>query len=137
MSQENVEIVRQVIDANRSDDLDAAIETALALWDPTAEFTSVMAAVEPETYRGHDGLRRYFGDLSDAWKEWSMVAEEVLAVGPDTVLATLRTRLIGKRSGVAVEATRALVCVLSEGKIVRGHTYASRGEALEAVGLQE
>ncbi len=38
MSQENVDIVRQVIESNRSDDIDARIEAVLALWDPSCEY---------------------------------------------------------------------------------------------------
>jgi hypothetical protein len=55
MSSENVQVVRRLITANRSDDLELAIDTAVALCDPGVEFTSVMAAVEPETYQGHQG----------------------------------------------------------------------------------
>ena len=39
MSQENVEVVRRVIEANRSDDTEAGIETILALSDPDVEFS--------------------------------------------------------------------------------------------------
>jgi ketosteroid isomerase-like protein len=137
MSRENVEIVRQVIHANRSDDLEPAIETAVALSDPSIEFTSVTAAVAPETYRGHDGIRRYFHDLAESWQEWRNEAEEVFDVGPDTVFATMRSRVVGKDSGAVVETRRGTVWVLSGGKISRGRVYATREEALEAVGLSE
>jgi ketosteroid isomerase-like protein len=142
MSRENVDIVREAIESHRSDYLDAddreaRIEAVLALWDPTCEFTSVMAAVEPDTYRGHDGLRRYLNDLADSWEEWQNEVEEIFDVGSDTVFATIRSRVIGKGSGATAESQRAAVFVLSKGKIVRGRTFPSRTEALEAVGLRE
>jgi ketosteroid isomerase-like protein len=137
MSRENVEVVRQVIESNRSDDLEARIEADLALWDQSCEYTRVTAAVDPQTYRGHDGIRRYISDMADSWAEWRSEAEDVFEVGPDTVVATIRSRLIGKDSGVPVEARLAVVCVLSEGKVLRAQTYASREEALEAVGPSE
>jgi hypothetical protein len=56
MPSENVEVVRHLVEANRSGDLESAIETALALTDPRIEFQSVMAAVKPETYRGHRAM---------------------------------------------------------------------------------
>jgi hypothetical protein len=59
VSQENSEVVRQVVEWTHSDDIDDRMDRGLALWDPNCEFTSVMAEVEPQTYRGHDGLRRY------------------------------------------------------------------------------
>ncbi|MBA2763668.1 MAG: nuclear transport factor 2 family protein [Thermoleophilaceae bacterium] len=139
MSQENVEIVRQVVEANRSDDLvEARIEADIvALWDPSCEWTRVTAAVDPQIYRGHDGLRRYFSDMADSWAEWRNELEEVFEVGTDTVVAVVRSRLTGKASGVPIEAGLAVVFVLSQGKVLRGQAYPSRQEALEAVGLSE
>jgi ketosteroid isomerase-like protein len=142
MSQENVDVVREAIESHRSDyleadDREARIEAVLGLWDPSCEFTSVMAAVEPNTYRGHDGLRRYLNDLADSWEEWQNEVEEIFDVGSDTVFATIRSRVIGKGSGATAESQRAAVFVLSKGKIVRGRTFPSRTEALEAVGLRE
>jgi ketosteroid isomerase-like protein len=137
MSRENVEIVRQAIEANRSDDLEARIEAVLALWDPSCEYTRVTAAVDPQTYHGHNGIRRYISDMTDSWAEWRSEAEDVFEVVPDTVFATFRFRAIGKDSGVPVEARLGVVCVLSDGKLLRGHTYPSREQALEAAGLSE
>jgi ketosteroid isomerase-like protein len=137
MSRENVEIVRQAIEAHRSDDFKAAREVFLALWDPSCEYARVTAAVEPQTYRGHDGIRRYLGDMADDWDQWRAEAGEILEVSQDMVVATVRFHAMGKDSGAPVEARLAVVFVLSKGKILRGHTYPSREAALEAVGLSE
>jgi ketosteroid isomerase-like protein len=95
---------------------------------------SVMAAVKPEIYRGHDGLRRYLDELSDAWEEWQMEVEDTVDVSSSVVIATFLSHLVGKGSGVTVEARRAMVAELSHGKILRARVYASREEAIEAVG---
>jgi ketosteroid isomerase-like protein len=142
MSRENVEIVREAAEANRSADLDARDEEdraarRVALWDPDCEYTSVMAALEPATYHGHDGIRRYLSDLAKRWAEWRTEPEEVFDIDPDTVFATLRFRAVGKDSGVPVEALLGSVFVLRDGKLLRGRTYPSREEALEAAELSE
>ncbi len=54
MSQENVELTRQVMDAFTRRDLDAY----LALTDPKVEFTPYEVAVQGRPYRGHNGIRR-------------------------------------------------------------------------------
>jgi ketosteroid isomerase-like protein len=136
MSQENVEIVRRVLEANRSEGLDA-LEELLPFADPNCEYTSIVAGVEPKVYRGRDGLRRYHSDLAEAFDEWRNEVEEVFDLTPDTVYATIRSRVVGKGSGVAVEAQLAVIFVFSGGKIVRGGTYPSREAALEAAGLRE
>ncbi len=137
MSQENVEIVRRLLEAHRSEDIDAGVETFVALSDPTVEFTSIMAAVAPVTYRGHDGIRRYLRELATSWSEWRMEPEEVFELGNGSVFAAFRSHLVGEQSGAAVEAERAGVFVLFDGKIVSGRIYPTREQALEAAGLPE
>ena len=136
MSQENVEIVRQFIEAARSGDVQAT-EAFVAVSDPSIEHTRLPAASGPETYSGHDGVRRWFTDMADLWREWRNEIEELAEVAPDTVAARVRFIAVGRESGVPVEAHLGLVCVLSEGKILRSRTYASGEEALEAVGPSE
>jgi ketosteroid isomerase-like protein len=136
MPQVNVEVVRRILEANRSDGVEAAIETAIALSDPSVEFTPVMAAVEPQTYRGHDSVPRYFRDMAESWQAWHNEVEEVIQVGPGTVLATFRSHLVGRDSGVTVEARRTGVFELSDGKMLRGRIYPDREAALEALGLR-
>jgi len=137
MSREKGTLVRQLIERARADADDAEIEEVLALCDPQCEMTSLLAGIERQTYRGHDGLRSYFGDMSDAWSEWSNEVEEVLDAGPDAVVVTFRCRLVGKDSGVVLEAQLGGVGVVSEGRLLRFRTYPSPAEAFEAVGLRE
>lgn len=129
---ENVEIVRRFVEAARSGDADA-IEAFLAVSDPSIEHTRLSAASGPETYRGHDGVRRWFTDMADLWRDWRNEIEELVAAGPDTVAARVRFIAVGRDSGVPVEARLGLVCVLSKGRILRSRTYASGEAALEAV----
>jgi ketosteroid isomerase-like protein len=136
MSQENVEVVRQFIEAARSGDA-AAIEAFVEVSDPRIEHTRLPAASGPETYSGHDGARRWFSDMTDLWREWRNEIEELVDVSPDTVVARMRFIAVGRESGAPVEARLGLVCVLSEGKIRRSRTYSSGEAALEAVGLSE
>jgi ketosteroid isomerase-like protein len=133
MSRENVEVVRRLIEAAHSGDVDA-IEAFVAVSDPSIEHTRLPAASGPETYLGHDGARRWFTDMADIWREWRNEIEELVEVGPDTVAARVRFIGVGKDSGVPVEARLGLVCVLSEGKVLRSRTYVSGEAALEAVG---
>jgi ketosteroid isomerase-like protein len=137
MSQENVEIVRRAIEVNRSGDLTAAVEGSIDLSDPAVEFRSALAGLEGGAYQGHEGVRRYFEDMAESWQEWRNESAEIEEIAPDTVLATFVFRAIGKDSGVPVERRSAMVWTLSDGKVLRAITYASRSEALEAVGLSE
>ena len=92
--------------------------------------------MEGATYRGHDGIRRYLSDMADAWQEWRNETDEILEIGPDMLFVNIHFRAVG-HSGTAVEGHNAIVFVLSNGKCLSIHSYPTREEALEAVGLRE
>jgi ketosteroid isomerase-like protein len=133
MSRENAELVRKFIEASRSGD-QASGEAFVALTDASIEHTRLPAAFGPETYRGRDGIRRWFIDMAESWQEWRNEIEELVEVSADTVVAAIRFRGVAKESGVPVEARLGLVCVLSEGKVVRSRSYPSGEAAFEAEG---
>ena len=131
-----MEIVRRAIEANRSGPPAETVEKAAQLAHPDFEFVSRLTAVEGGSYRGIDGARAYYADLADAWQEWHNELREVAEVGQDTVLTESVFRGTG-RSGVDAELRSFVVWTLSEGRIIRMHSYPSREEALEAAGLSE
>ncbi len=71
MSQENVEGVHRVYDAFNRRDLDAF----LALMDPEVEFTTPLIQMGGDLrYRGHDGIRQWWGDVLDIFPDFSLEA---------------------------------------------------------------
>lgn len=133
---DNTETVRRAIAANRSGDLEATFETMVSLCEPRFEFSSMLTPLEG-TYQGHDGIRRYLRDMADAWHEWRNEADEIVEVEPETVLANIHFRGSGHGSGAAVGLSSAGVFVLSAGKLLSVHVYATREQALQAVELHE
>lgn len=124
---------RRAIEANRSGPPEATVDVALSLSDPAIEFTSLVAAVEGRTYRGHDGVRRYFEDLAAVWREWHNEPQEIVEIKPGTVVGEARWRGIGRDSGVAMELRIAGAFELAAGKLVRVSMYPTREEALQAL----
>ena len=57
MSQENVELAYEVIEAVKSQDTSRLLE----LTDPEVEWYSLVVMDESDGYRGHDGIRQYMG----------------------------------------------------------------------------
>jgi ketosteroid isomerase-like protein len=133
MSQENVEVVRQSIEAFQHGRFDRAVE----LWDTEGEWIPAMAgAIEDEVYRGHAALRRYFDELLQSFSEVRVHGVEFRDVG-NHVLVLYRLSVRGRDSGVAVDQPGGTVYELRSGKIVHGRSYLSEVEAREAVGLAE
>ena len=138
MSQENVEIVRQVFDAAAREDS----ATVLQLYAPTVEFDSTRSpgpnlVGEGRVYRGHDELRTFFQERSDHIKNITDDCEELIDAG-DQVVSVVVTRGRGRASEVEVTSPRyAAVWTIRNGKIVRVVWLPTRAEALEAAGLSE
>src|SRR4051812_30132891 len=134
MSQENVEVVEQAIEAFNLRDLDILA----ALSDEDVEFVSVMAAGEAGSgkFRGRETWIRYFNTMDESWDGWRVEGHEVFDAGDAHVAATFSIVGTGKRSGAPVEHKIGVAYTLRNGKLRRLRSYANPAEALEAVGLR-
>jgi ketosteroid isomerase-like protein len=133
MSQENVELVRGIWEADRRRDV-AAIHAAYAPdieWEDNSGLWGDWGVA-----RGPDGIRRAFRRWYEAFEDVDMEFGEVDDVGDDVVV-TYPLRARGRGSGIEVNQSFTLVWTLQEGKVVRIRSYAGRAQALEAAGLSE
>lgn len=133
MSQENVELARQVMDTLSRRDLSGLI----ALADPEVEWHSFFAQLgEGGVYRGHDGTQQYLGDLNDAWEVVRADVDEGIGVGEVAVLVG-RIHYRGRGSGVEDESPAGWMLKFRRGKLVCFRAFREPEQALEAVGLSE
>jgi ketosteroid isomerase-like protein len=132
MSQENVEIVKRLIDAFNKREVDAFAE----ITTPDFEWITSMAAVEGEVFRGREGIETYFGRMRDAWEEFLVVANDYRDIG-DRVLLLGRLEARGLASGVPVSTSLDILYDLRDGEISRMHSYLDHDEAMGAAGLEE
>jgi ketosteroid isomerase-like protein len=128
---QNADIVRRAFDAFSRRDLNVL----LTLADPEIEFMPATARVagRAEPYRGHDGLRTYLADVARVWQELRSEPEEFVEVG-DVVVCTGRVYAWGV--GRVIDAPAGWVWRLRGGRLVEGHVYDTRREALVAGGLE-
>jgi ketosteroid isomerase-like protein len=133
MSQENVEVVRQTLEAFNSED----IERILALTHPEFE-TEVPPefSAEPDTYTGRGGVRRYFESFQEAMDEIRFQPERLWDAGESVVVA-LRLTAKGRQTAIPVEQRTAAVWSVRDGMVAQVRVYGSPAEALDAVGLAE
>ena len=128
MAESNLELVRQGFEALREGDPDA-LEPFI---HPEFEVTTPPElAAEPDTYRGLDGVRRYFASFYEAMDRVTFDADEFIPVGDLVVVeAVLRTR--GRSTGIETEQRVALVYELKNRKAYRINIYATVDEAVAA-----
>jgi ketosteroid isomerase-like protein len=133
MSQTNVEIVRSTYAALA----DHGVEAMLAFIDPEFEATTPPSlASEPGTYRGHDGVRRYFASFGDAMEGVYGEALELTSVG-DKVLVETKLHARGRATGIETVQRAFVVWTLREGLVTRLETFPEEGPALDAARRQE
>jgi uncharacterized protein len=131
MSAENIDTLREGLEAFNSRDL----ERILGFLDPDFEADVPPAlSAEPDTYRGHDGARRYFESFWDTMDDIRFRPERFWDAGESVVVA-MRITAKGRRTAIAVEQRFAQVWTFRDGKATSARTYASDAEALEAAGL--
>jgi ketosteroid isomerase-like protein len=122
--------VRSFAEAITSCDVDAA----LAVCDPEVEFLSVLA-VDGRPYVGHEGIRRYFDDITSAWEEWRVDIHRT-ALAPDgRVVIEMTMYARGKGSGAPLAEFAAHIWTLRNGKLLRNEPFREPKEAARATGL--
>ena len=133
MSEDNVEVVRQVVQAFNRRDLPAMTER----FDPDIEWTpGGPAAVERGVYRGREEVSNGFADTWEAWEVFALVEEEVRDLD-EAILWLGRTRLRGGASHVELDEEFAILFELRGDRIVLMRGFVGWQQALEAAGLSE
>jgi ketosteroid isomerase-like protein len=128
MSQENVEIVRQMFDAYNRGDYDAAAKLA----HPDVE---MVPPGDQSPYRGRDALRNWMEP--NAFSKQTAEAREITAVG-DRILVQAHSWLTGASSGIELEVDFWSVWWFDDaGLVTRSEIFLDRKPALEAAGLSE
>src|SRR5262245_12992843 len=131
MSQENVEIVRALLDALNRGDWEAAMKDAVA--DGEFDWTRALGPYRG-TYRPHQ-MRQLIEEFLHTFESHRFEPEEFIDAG-DRVVVPFTGSLRG-RDGIEVEARNTWLFTIRNGKIERVCLYQERQEALEAAGLSE
>jgi len=145
MSQENVDLITglqlgpdvDVATLMRDDATWEAMVGAIApLMHPDFECIAVTKIEGEQRYRGLAGLRTLWLDWLEPWESYRTVIDDVIDVGDDVVVVV---RDFGRRAGVSTEIglQGATIWTVIDKKVSRAQFFASREQALEAVGLAE
>ena len=128
MSQENVEIVRTMIDTWEEQGFDATI----AAFDPDLEVVDLQSAMGmKDRARGPEGLRRLAGQWTEIFDPWSVEVREVVDLGGEWVMAHVSFHGVGRDSGTPVSNTQFELYRLIGGRIVEMRVgFHEREEAL-------
>jgi ketosteroid isomerase-like protein len=129
MSAENLEIVREAINAFVARDM----ERVAGVYDPDAAITAVPDGwPEPAPVVGRDAVIRQFERLQEDWEQQSLDIERHMVEG-DWVVVALRWVTQGAGSGLSFDTTIIAAYRLEHVRIVEARFYWDLDEALAAV----
>jgi ketosteroid isomerase-like protein len=132
MSQENVEVIRQAVEAFDRRDRGTWLETL----DEDYEIAPAGDWPEARAIRGGEAGWNFYLDIAQTLSLGSAHVE-FLDAGGDKVFAHQWHEGRGWRSGADVEVEYWRVITFREGKILRDQWFTDRADALEAAGLRE
>ena len=146
MSEENVEIVRSVLEpfagingAEVDWDSEALREALGQAYSPDIELTTLdipLGLDISDSYHGLDGLVEYLRAWLEPFSEYHVENLDYIDAG-NCVLVPSRQWGVGRGSGTRTELELTALYQLRDGKIVRVHQFDTLDEALEAAGLSE
>ena len=128
MSQQNIELVRESLEAFERGDLDGALANA------HPDLVSTRVHPDGAVFHGPDGFRQLLADWLEGFSEASFWSGDYIDAG-DRVIVHQHQRGRGAGSGALVDGDFWLVYAFAEGKVIRLDIYADKDEALEATGL--
>jgi ketosteroid isomerase-like protein len=128
VSGENVDFVERGFEAFN----ERGVEGILSFIHPEFEATTPPnLASEPDTYRGHDGIRRWFDSFDEVMDGIRWDARDFQQAGDKVVVEfTLRAR--GKTTGLDFGQDAVMVWSMRDGKAIRVELFESLDEALRA-----
>ena len=132
MSRENVEAWERAIRAFNERDL----ESLIAAFDPSVEFMPFVSGVTDEPYRGTQGVRDWVAEVDEGFEFYVSHIGRIEDHG-DVALAVAELHGRGRKSGAEVRRPSVHIGRFRDGKVVWWQTFATREEALQAVGLSE
>ncbi len=130
MSEEDVDVVRRVWEAWDRRDTPAMF----ALYDPAIVWQSHYGPISGP-YRGHEGVRQFFQEWTDALDSFHLQAEEFIDAG-DCVVVDVKVFARGKGSGVEAEMPQGQLCRVRNGLVISMEFFESKERALEAAGRE-
>jgi ketosteroid isomerase-like protein len=133
VSQQNVEIIREFLDAFNRRDSAACLEAI----DPDVEWHPP-PDIDAPIANGRDALAAQWRDWLSTWEEYRFVPDEIVEGRGDAVLVSGEESARGKGSGIEVRSRRVTaVYELRAGRIVRLKAYLDRAEARQVAGPRE
>lgn len=136
MSQENVELLRNLFATSESLDKDALVamlpEMIPEICDPEIEWIEDPTRADGRTYRGHDGVRESWERWLEDFDAYEIEVESITDHGDRTAVTAVEHGR-GSASGAEVSSRVHTIVTFRDGKILRYEEFYDEQDALAAL----
>jgi ketosteroid isomerase-like protein len=133
MPRSDTEVVQAAFDALAERGVEGMLEFVHEQFEMA---TPPELASEPDTYRGHDGVRRWFDSFYEAVDELRLEPVRVESCGGE-VAAAVRMVARGRTTGLETVQNAAVLGTVADEKVKALRFFATWDEALEAADAAE
>ena len=133
MSQQNVDRMRRAFEASQRDDRQESEPLLREFLAPEFEMHPLYL---DKVYKGAEGMWAMWADARETWEDYRFDLEEIFD-RDNHVLVIGRVLGRGTASGVPINQPLAMLFTFRDDKAVRGRSFTSKQDALEAAGLSE
>jgi ketosteroid isomerase-like protein len=130
VSEQNVELARHVYASLNRGDIDAVLDVLA----PDVEWWARGDNPETEVVKGHEGVRRFWAEITDVLEELQMEPTEIIDAGEYVVTAVSQ---VARARGVVIEQHEVHVGRLRNGMVIEMREFHDMAEARKAAGLEE
>ncbi len=127
MSEENVEVVRRAYEH-----LSKTGKALPELLDPQVEFSLAW-----NEGRGREAFQKAIDEWTETFENWSIEAKEIVAAGPNQVIATVRDLGKPRGSPAPIDNEFFHLWALEDGRAASFRTFTEKQQAVEAAGLSD
>jgi ketosteroid isomerase-like protein len=129
VAESNLEIIERGFEAFNEDGVDGILPFIHPEFEAT---TPPELASEPDTYRGHEGIHRWYSSFEEVMDEIRWDARDFREVG-DRVVVQFTLHARGKTTGLDFGQDAVMVWELRDGQAVRVSLYPTLDQALAAI----
>jgi ketosteroid isomerase-like protein len=136
---ENIELVRRLYAELASEGSPADFEQRLTddalsrFLDPGIEWVPMShSLLAVESYRGFDGVRRFWGEFLSTWESYGVELLSVYDAGDQVAVVV---RIVGRTHELEVDETQSSLLTVRDGRVVRVQAFADPEGARKAAGL--
>ena len=138
MSQANVELVRRLYAELASEGSAHEFEGRLTddalsrFLDAGIEWVPVSHSLLAVSYRGFDGVRRFWGEFLSSWESYGVQLLRVYDAGDQVAMVV---RIVGRTHELEIDETQSSLLTVRNGRVIRVESFADPDGAREAARL--